>query len=632
MSSLLRTCCGFLAPLAVLLIFAPSAGAAEVKSPNGQIVVSVDVKSSGDKRGCIFYRITSDGRIVLADSQLFLSLEKAPPLEQGFQILKEAASTYDRTWKTTFGERSEIRDRYNQLLVDLVDRQSPPRKMQLLFRAYDEGVAFCYSFPEQEALKQFTIASEQTRFQFTGDHTAWVVYQAQGDYAGKRSPGGPVSLAKIRPGAERPMPVRIADDLYVALAEAGSVDYPRMKFRVAAGLDNALESKLDGPALVTVPYSTPWRVLMVAKTPGKLLEQNYLLLNLNAPCAIEDTSWIKPGKMIRDTTLSTEGGKACVDFCVARNLQYVLFDAGWYGPERDRKSDARTVNVGPRHKPLDLTKVIDYAKSKNIGVFLYVNHVAAEAQLDDLLPLYRKWGVKGVKFGFVNVGPQKWTSWVNEAVRKCAVNHLMVSVHDEYRPSGYERTYPNWMTVEGIGGNEEFPTPIHNASLPFTRCLAGPSDYTFCWYSNRLRNSHAHQLALSVLIYSPLTLLYWYDQPRQYKGDKALEFWDGLPTVWDETRVINGRIGEYATVARRKGMQWWLGTIQAVPGEALTVPLGFLIPGKKYAATVYADANRKGDDPRNVRIETISVDSTTVLRIAIPSNGGHAMRIVPAPE
>ena len=622
-----------LTAISVAILLASSARAVELLSPDGRLSIIVDVKSCGDKPGCLFYRVSYDGRAVLADSQLSLTIKGAPPLEQGFRIVESAASAHDETWKPVYGERSQYRDHYRQLLLDLEDCQSPPRKLQLIFRAYDEGAAFCYSFPQQAGLSSFTIVSENTRFHFTGDHTVWTVYTAQGDYAGIKGHGGPTPLSKIKSGAERPLPVRIADDLYAALAEARLVDYARMKFRVAKGLNNTLESVLDGPVAVKAPYRSPWRVIMVADCPGKLLEHDYLILNLNDPCALGDTSWIKPGKVLRETTLTTAGGRACVDFCAAHHLQYVLFDAGWYGPEGDKRSDARRVNVDPARNraknPLDLQDVLRYAKTKDIGIILYVNHLAAERQMGEILPLYERWGVKGVKFGFVNVGPQQWTAWLNAGARTCAAHKLMLDVHDEYRPSGYCRTYPNWMTVEGIGGNEEFPTPIHNATLPFSRFLVGAADYTFCWYSPRLANSHAHQLAISVIFYSPWSVLYWYDRPQQYRGEKELEFWDDLPTVWDDTRVINGRIGEYVTVARRKDDAWWVGTIHAVKHGPLRVPLSFLEPGRKYLATIYTDAIRDGSQPRAVKIEKLAVDQTTLLPVDIPTNGGHAVRIVP---
>ncbi len=611
----------------VLALVSFAARSIEVKSPDGKIVANFAVKSGG----ALFYNVSIDGRVVLADSQLGLTLKDGPALMDGFTVAKTTTALHDEKWKPVCGERSEIRDHYNEVTIELTDSQNPPRKLQIVFRAYNEGVAFCYSFPEQAALKKFTVAAENTRFQFTGDYTTWAVSHAQSDYAGIKARGGRMPLSKIMSGAERPLPVEIAGDLYCALAEAKNWDFSRMKFQLAKDGTNALESILDGPAEVAAPYRLPWRVVMVGNSPGKLLENNFIIPNLNPPCAIADTSWIKPGKVIRETTLTTDGGKACVDFCVARNIQYVLFDAGWYGYEYDKKSDASGVHVDPKRSkgPLDLQAVIDYGKTKGIGVILYVNHLALEQQLDQVLPLYEKWGVAGIKFGFVNVGPQQWTTWLNEGVRKCAEHHLMVDVHDEQRPTGINRTYPNWMTMEGIGGNEEFPTPAHNATLPFTRFLAGPADYTYCWYSGRLKNSHAHQLALTVIFFSPWQVIYWYDKPSMYKGEKELEFWDALPVTWDETRVINGKIGECVTVARRKGNEWWVGSIRAVKMRSLAIPLSFLEAGQKYTATIYTDANPDSEDPGPVKIETKPVDSTTVIEVAIPEHGGHAMRIVP---
>ena len=247
--------------------------------------------------------------------------------------------------------------------------------------------------------------------------------------------------------------------------------------------------------------------------------------------------------------------------------------------------------------------------------------------MDEIFPLYEAWGVKGVKFGFVNVGSQKWTAWVHEGVRKAAAHHLMVDIHDEFRTTGYQRTYPNLMTVEGIAGNEEFPTPAHNAALPFTRFLTGPADYTYCWNSGKLQVTHAHQLALSTIYFSPWQVLFWYDRPAQVRDDPALDYWKDLPTCWDETRVLADRIGRCASVARRSGTEWFVGTINPEGGD-VQVPLSFLEPGVKYTATLYSD--REPDDPtsRAVKVETIPVDRATVLKPRMPVNGGQALRIV----
>ncbi|MCX6905222.1 MAG: glycoside hydrolase family 97 catalytic domain-containing protein, partial [Verrucomicrobia bacterium] len=346
-----------------------------------------------------------------------------------------------------------------------------------------------------------------------------------------------------------------------------------------------------------------------------------------------DTSWIKPGKVIREVSLTTEGGKACVDFCLQRGLQFVEYDAGWYGHEYDPKADARDVHLDPKRNPnpnsLNLHEVISYASSRGIGLILYVNHLALEKQLDELLPLYQQWGVKGVKYGFVNVGSQHWTRWLHEAIRKAAQHKLMVDIHDEFRSTGYQRTYPNLMTVEGILGNEGFPTPVHNATLPFTRFLTGPADYTFCWNSSRLKPTHAHQLAISTIFFSPWQFLYWYDRPSVSKGEQALDYWKELPTVWDDTRVLKGEIGKYASVARRKGQEWYVGSIHAQGRGTMEIPLSFLDPGRKYLATVYGDQDPAKGESKEVRIETMTVDSTTMLKADLPANGGQAVRLVP---
>lgn len=258
-------------------------------------------------------------------------------------------------------------------------------------------------------------------------------------------------------------------------------------------------------------------------------------------------------------------------------------------------------------------------------MILYVNHLALEKQIDEILPLYQKWGVRGVKYGFVNVGSQRWTAWLHEAVRKAAAHKLMVDIHDEFRSTGFQRTYPNLMTVEGVAGNEEWPTPVHNATLPFTRYLTGPADYTFCWNESRLKVTQAHQLALSTIYFSPWQFLFWYAKPAAVRDEPALDYWRHLPASWDDTRVVQGDIGRRAVVARRKGQEWFLGAIS--PGEgAFKIPLSFLPPGKKYAATIYLDKpNAKG-----IQIEQQTVDAQSVLEADLPANGGLAARLVPA--
>ncbi|MBN2473821.1 MAG: glycoside hydrolase family 97 N-terminal domain-containing protein [Pirellulales bacterium] len=607
------------------MILVPSrtaASAAELKSPDGQTVVAFYLADDGG----LFYRVAYRGRPILVDSRLGLDLKDSPPMDRAFRIVELAESSRDETWRPVYGERSEIRDHYNQLVIDLEDRQSPPRRLQLTFRAYDEGAAWCYTLPEQEGLKDFVVAAEKTEFRFADNHVAWPVYSAQGVYERAR-------LDDIKPNCERPLTVQLDGGPAVAVGEARLVDYARMRLRPAEGRPHALQSMLASEVKASAPYTTPWRYVMIAESPGGLIEKNYLLLNLNDPCAIADTSWIKPGKVIREVTLTTAGGKACVDFAVQRGLQYIEYDAGWYGPESQGNADATTVTRDTQKAGaqgnLDLHEVIRYAEQRGIGVLVYVNRRALERQLDEILPLYRQWGIKGVKYGFVQVGSEQWTTWLHEAVRKAAEHRLMVDIHDEYRPTGFSRTYPNLMTQEGIRGNECMPPAEHNLILPFTRGLCGAGDYTVCWYCDRIKTTRAHQLAAALVFYSPLQFLFWYDRPQQYRGEPELEFFKQVPTVWDETRVVHGEIGRYITIARRTGDRWFVGTLNAVRRRKLEIPLVFLEPGKVYTAEIHGDESPEGNAPTKVHTRRVAVDSTTVFSADMAANGGEAIRIVP---
>jgi alpha-glucosidase len=384
---------------------------------------------------------------------------------------------------------------------------------------------------------------------------------------------------------------------------------------------------------------------MVADTPGKLLENNYFILNLNEPCQIQDVSWIRPGKVIREVTLTTQGGLACVDFASKNGVEYVEFDAGWYGPENNPLSDATTVNVDPQRSsgPLDLQKIISYAKEKNVGIILYVNHHALERQLDTILHLYQSWGIKGVKYGFVNVGSQQWTRWLHEAVRKAAANRLMVDIHDEYRPTGYSRTWPNLMTQEGIRGDEESPSTEHTLNTLFTRMIAGAGDNTNCYFAPRVPGTmggKAAQLAKTIMIYSPWQFIFWYDRPEGSPVKKGgagnnesvimevpeLPFFKALPTIWDETRVLEGEIGRYATIARRSGDTWFVGSLTAIEDRTVGIPLNFLRKKSVYEAILFMQ-NQENLIKNEVSVKQITVNSSTIISEELIADTGLAILI-----
>lgn len=597
---------------------------AQLKSPDGRFEFSLSLRDFEGRKSCAAYSLKWAGREIVAESLLGMDLETGF-LGDGFERMEETRSSHDSIWRTVCGERAEIRDHYNALVVTFRHAAGTAREFSLEVRAYDEGVAWRYLLPKSPAGSRVKIVAERTEFRFGGNHEAWAVYSAQGKYAR-------VAVGEIKKGCERPLVMRLAQDCYIALGEAALVDHARMKFAPLAGIPNALVGSLDGAVEADLPLATPWRFVMAAGAPAGLLNNNFLVLNLNEPCAIEDTSWIRPGKVIREVTLTTAGGKACVDFAKRQNLQYVEFDAGWYGHEYDDAADARAVNLDPKRSkgPLDLAEVIAYARSNGIGIILYVNRRALEKQLDEILPLYRKWGVAGVKYGFVNVGSQKWTSWLHEAIRKAAAHRLMVDVHDEYRTTGYERTYPNLMTAEGIGGDETTPEAEQTLTCQFARFIAGPADNTVCYFNERVdrMSSHAFQLAKPVCLYSPWQFLFWYDRPDAAAGEPELEFWEKMPTTWDDSRMLAGEIGEFSVVARRSGKAWFVGCMNAAIAREVSLKLDFLEPGKKFTASIYSDDSSVATRT-HVRIERRPVDATSVLKMVLPARGGQAMHIVP---
>jgi alpha-glucosidase len=556
------------------------------------------------------------------------------------KTIKVEKEHYQNSWINDFGERKVIPDNYTQVKIFL---ESNGLKLNFIFRAYNEGIAFLYEFPElpgNNRAENIIITDEEIGYRFPSDYPAWSAPRAQAQYT-------KVPISEINEGCERPLVIEIDSALIIALTEAKLVNYARMKYYTDTSSGNSIRSRLDGEVIRSVPFQSPWRVILIGKDPGNLLEKNYLILNLNDPNKIDDVSWIRPGKVLREVTLTTAGAKAAIDFTSSHNMQYVEFDAGWYGPENSNLSDARAVNVDPARSkgPLDLQEVIRYAKTKGIDILLYVNRKALERQIDTLLPLYKSWGIAGIKFGFVQVGTQDATWWLHESIRKAAEYELVADVHDEYRPTGFSRTYPNFLTMEGIRGDEESPSNSHTLTTMFTRMLAGQGDNTICYFNERVENkmgSHASQLAKAVCIFSPLQFLYWYDKaaPDLEKNDglwgstnyignePELEFFDNVPTVWDETRVLYARIGEYGVIARRKGDQWFIGGINGTQESTFILDFSFLNPNIRYMASVYTD-DPAIDTRTHVKIERIEIVRNSVYTLKVRADNGFAMHITP---
>jgi len=581
------------------------------------------------------YSILYQGNMLIAASPLGLAFEGEKQLADQLAIVSFQEKLVNETWKPVYGEKNLYRDNHKEVIIQFKETQTPYRLFSITCRVYNEGVAFKYNVNTN---KPITITKELTGFKFTKNHSSWIAGMSQSAYTKG-------TISKTVNGTERPYVIEINENCVVALGEAALVDYARMKFNRSKTDSLLLVASLDGKVTYQANFSTPWRYVMIANSPSKLVENNGFILNLNKPSAIKDASWIKPGKVIREVTLTTVGAKACIDFAAKHHLQYIEFDAGWYGHEYDNAASALAVNLDTlRSKgPLELQEVIKYGNAKGVGVILYVNQRAMSKQLDSILPLYKSWGVKGLKYGFVNVGSQQHTAWLHEAIRKAANHQLMLDIHDEYRPTGYSRTYPNLLTQEGIRGDEE-STDNHQVLITmFTRMIAGAGDQTNCYFAPRVdkMGSHASQMAKAICLYSPWQFLYWYDRPIGSPikiggaGSTAsviseipdLSFYDALPTVWDDTKVLEGKIGAYGTIARKSGDTWFVGTLTD-QARSFSLPLNFLSKNKQYEATIYAD-DASLTTATKIAIKKIKVNVSTVLNINLLTKNGQTLIIRP---
>ena len=569
----------------------------------------------------------------LVESAMGIPVDNSKVWTRGMEVLKVERTAKDDTWNPIYGEYSSIRDHYNEMVIHLMkggnhdnSNNGYDKRQQYLFdiivRAYDEGVAIRYHFPEATNGLFMHITDDLTSFRMAPGAEAY-------HFAWAQSHSNKVKLLKSETAwkneAERPLVLHLANGLYAAIGEAALSDFVRGKLKLKA--DNELQMAMFQSADIITAYDMPWRFIMVGEKAIDLINNKQMVLNLNAPCQIADAKeWIRPGKAFRVCRLDKKTLYEGVDFCVDRGLQYIELDAGWYGPEMKMSSSALKV---ADNRDFDMAELCAYAKSKGIGVWVYVNQRALYQELDKILPLYQKWGICGIKFGFVQIGSQEWTTWLHNAVKKCADYHIMVDIHDEYRPTGWSRTYPNLMTQEGIGGNEEMPAADHNVILPFTRFLCGPADYTPCYFNGRVKNTKAHQLAMPVVYYSPITFLYWYDLPNVYKGEKELDFWKHCPTVWDESKALEGEIGEYIVQARRTGNDWFVGAMNGLQARDITLNTAdFLQKGKKYRVEIY------NDDPSlqtrtKVSSTEMVIKAGKLLKLHLQASGGAALRFVP---
>jgi len=652
----------------LILVSTPGARAADalsVTSPDGNLVISFALKSNPQPYlpGMrAYYRITYRGVAVLTDSPLGLDFDGASPLDHDFEIIDTDQHSHADAWTNPFGAQRNIPDHYNQLRVSLQEKQPPGRRVDLIFRAYNEGAAFRYFLPQQPALEKFTLLAENTGFYFAREVSAFALNLGrfntsnEGEY-------GPTKLNLIKPSSiiNLPLLVKIPGGPWVGLLEADLTDYAGMYVGGVPGFENALVSRLspsrdrmDQAVLGSTPKTSPWRVLLINDRPGGLIESNYLILNLSAPSALADTSWIEPGKAAWDwwsgsfarnvsfqPGMNTATMEHYVDFAAEHHLEYMLVDAGWY-PAKDYTHPDDILSYVPE---VNVPEIIAHAKQKGVKVLLWVYWGAMDKQMDEALDLYAKWGAAGIKVDFMDHDDQQMVNFYERLVRKAAEHHLVVDLHGAYKPTGLRQTYPNLLTREGVMGMEyskwsDRVTPEHDVTIPFTRMLAGPMDYTPGCFNNATREqfkprnlepmcqgTRAHQLAMYVVFESPLVMLS--DYPEDYDHNPGMEFLDKVPTVWDETKVLNGEPARYVTIARRHGDTWYLGAMTNWDARDLEIPLGLLGAGE-YEAQIFADGTDADKVATSLAISRKKMKMADKLTLHLAPGGGAAVIFTPA--
>lgn len=650
---------GLMAGAAMAIVAATPTFAAEQRlaSPDGALQVTVS-----DSDGQARYAVSYKGRPLLTPSPLGLVLSAGGSLSHGLKITGAATSSSDTTYDLVAGKARTIRDHYNQLSVDFQEPEGKQRRLQVIVRAYDDGVAFRYVLPRQPGLDAVNIRNEETRFDFPADYRCW------GLNLGKFGTSHEGEFDQVQASKARehnlydaPLVCEGASAAF-AIAEADLKDYAGLYLTGRGdgglGVQAKLSPRLDDPTVavrtrIGADVVSPWRIVMVAPKAGQLIESG-LVTTLSAPSKVADTSWIKPGKAAWDwwngpsisgvakPGMNAETIKRYIDFAAANGLEYMLIDEGWHMGAGGGGVVQPGVDVTRPVPELDLPGLVAYAKERKVGLWLWLNWKALDAQMDEAIPLYEQWGIKGIKVDFMDRDDQAMVDYYHRLLTKTAQHHLMVDLHGAEHPTGLIRTYPHYLTQEGVMGAEynkwsRRVTATHNVTLPYTRMLLGPMDYTPGGFRNQapaafnprnelpfVQTTRGQALAMYVVYDSPFGIVA--DSPDTYKESPAgLDFVTAAPTTWDETRFITGEIGQSVVLARRKGADWWIGAMTNEAGRSVKVPLTFLGAG-----AFTADIRQDGATPTDLAASTRTVKAGDVLTLKLAPSGGAAVRLTPA--
>ena len=624
-------------------------------SPDGQLTYRFRLTPQAP-----VYTVDFHGRRIVEESPLGLVFEQGGAWGAGLQQVSARASANDAQYRLPVGKASQVRNHYRQLTIGLREPAGARRLVQLVVRAYDDGLAFRYEFPAQPNWTSYVLTEENSTFRLTGDPTLLTLFREsyttshEGFYS--RLP-----LSKVPADTLLDMPtlVQYPGGPYLAITEAALRDYAGMYLARHDGVLTSRLSPLPGQAGVKVraalPHRSPWRVLLLGQRVGALLESN-LITSLNEP-ASQDFSWLKPGKsdfhwwngdILPDTIFpparSFEFNQYYIDFCAKHGIDYHSVigygNAAWYQNDGEGYAPGPHTDVTRPVPGLDMQRLGDYAKSQGVGLRVWVHWQPFYTQLDQALTQFEAWGVQGMMVDFMDRDDQQMVNMQEEMLCKAAQHHIHIQFHGAAKPTGLSRTYPNELTREGAlnyENNKWGPamTPEHDLDMPFTRLLAGPTDYHLGGfravppaqfrpqYTRPLMvGTRCHMLAMYVVLESYLGMVC--DYPAAYEGQPGYEFIRALPTVWDETRVPLAEVSQYVCLARRKGTDWYVGALTTSQPRTLALKLDFLPPGE-YEATRFADAPDVATEPNHLLKKTLKVNPQTILPLELAAGGGQVI-------
>lgn len=631
-------------------------------SPNGDIHFELNVES-----GNLAYSLWFQNQPLVELAELNLQFQDFS-LAHNVRLGKVRVQSIREDYELVVGKNRLIRDEGRELKIELFTQSKPVRQINFIVQAYNDGVAFRYEFPKQKNWQEYTLLDEKSHFKLKGNPQvhALLLPNYTTSHEGLYTSTTMQSL-KVDTLIDMPCLFQFSPQLYLAISEAALRDYAGMYLKKEPNGDlvsalSPLPGQKTNKVKAVLPHQTPWRVLFIGAKVGTILESN-LLTHLNAPCAIVDVSWINPGKatwtwwngdVIKGANFPVGQNFAShqyyIDWCAANYIEYhSIIEHGnrsWYYTEGE--------GFDPPPPGADVTRPVDsleierlaaYSRSKGVGLRVWVHWKPLSEKLEEAFALYQKWNIKGLMVDFMDRDDQEMVNWVEKVLKTAAKYQLHVQFHGAYKPTGLHRTYPNEFTKEGVLNLENLKwsndcDPEHNLMIPFTRLIAGATDYHAGGFRAVPREQYkanfiepnvlgtrCQHLALYVVFESYLQLVS--DHPQAYRDQPGFEFIQQVPTTWDETRILSGQVGDYIVTARRKGEQWYLGAMTDWTARELEIKLDFLSPGKTYQATRFSDASDADVDPNHLEKTSGVVQSNESLQLKLAKGGGQAIVFSP---